>query len=177
MYLFSVSGTKPNGLDDELLIMDKSKESHIKVYKRLFPDEKVYGWKSNSSNDFISFKIKGFSDFSDDISVYVEIIDYRYNDISKKMVDSQTMRVFKHRMLIPLKFDFSMCSIQNYEIRITNESKFLLPEKKIKYNPEFKIYAGRTGFNTLRESSYLFNDDRDDDTMSYTRFLGTNRLR
>jgi hypothetical protein len=147
------------------------------VYKRLFPGEKEYTWGSTHSKDFISFKIKGFGNFSDDISVYVEIIDYRYDDISKKMVDSQTMRVFKHRMLIPLKFDFSMCSIQNYEIGITNESKFLLPEKRNMYNPEFKIYTGRVGFDSLRESSYLFSDDRDDDIMSYTRWLGTNRFR
>jgi hypothetical protein len=93
------------------------------------------------------------------------------------MIDKYTMNVFKHRMKIPLNFDFSVCSINNFDIKITNESKFLLPEKRNKYNPEFKIYTGLRGFDTLKESSYLFNDDRDDDIMSYTRLLGTNKFR
>jgi hypothetical protein len=177
MYVFRVSRTKSNGLDDEYVIMDKIKQSCVKAYQRLFPGEKVYIWRSKLTKDFISFKVKGFSDFSDGISVYVEIIDYRYEDISKKMVDIQTMRVFKHIMMLPLKIDFSICSIQTYNIRVTNESKFLLPEKRKSSKPEFKIYTGRPGFDTLRESSYLFNDDRDDDIMSYTRLLGTNRFR
>jgi len=177
MYLFRVSSTEPNGLDDEYIIMDKVKQSCVKAYQRLFPGEKEYVWRSKLTKDFILFKVKGFSDFSDNISVYVEIIDYRYEDISKKMVDIQTMRVFKHRMMFPLRVDFSICSIQNYDIRITNESKFLLPEKKNKYNPEFKIYTGLRGFDTIRESSYIFNDDRDDDIMSYMTLLGTNRFR
>jgi len=151
--------------------MDKIKQSCVKAYQRLFPGEKEYVWRSKTTKDFILFKVKGFSDFSDDISVYVEIIDYRYVDISKKMVDTQTMRVFKHLMLNPLKFDFSICSIDNYDIAITNESKFLLPEKRKSYKPEFKIYTGRAGFDTLRESSYLFNDDVDDGLMSYSMLL------
>jgi hypothetical protein len=165
-------------LDDELLVMGKFKESCIKVYKRLFPGEKGYVWKSKLNNDFILFKIKGFSDFTDDISVYVEIIDYRYDNISKKMIDRQTMVIFKHRMKHPLKFDFSMCSIQDYDIKITNESKFTLPEKPRKYESDFKIYTGMKGFETIRNSSFLFNDEVDDSLMSYKKaLLGTNRFR
>jgi hypothetical protein len=164
-------------VDDEYVIMDKFKQSCIKAYQRVFPGENTYVWKSSISEDFISFKVRGFSDFSDNISVYVEIIDYRYDDISKKMVDKKTMEFFKYRMMIPLKFDFSICSIDNYDIAITNESKFLLPEKRKSYKPEFKIYTGLRGFDTIRESSYLFNDDRDDGLTSYERLLGTNRFR
>jgi hypothetical protein len=177
MYLFSVSGTKPNGLDDEYVIMDNNQKSCVNAYQRLFPGENEYIWKSIITDDFISFKVKGFSEFYNDITVYIEIIDYRYDNISKKMIDKYTMNVFKHRMKIPLNFDFSVCSINNFDIKITNESKFLLPEKRNKYNPEFKIYTGLRGFDTLKESSYLFNDDRDDDIMSYTRLLGTNKFR
>jgi hypothetical protein len=93
------------------------------------------------------------------------------------MVDTHTMRIFKHRMMLPLKFDFSICSIQNYDIRVTNENKFLLPEKRKSYKPEFKIYTGLRGFDTIRESSYFFNDDRDDGLTSYETLLGTNRFR
>ena len=175
MYLFSVSGTKPNGLDDELLIMDKFTDSRVKVYKRLFPGEKEYIWKGITTKDFILFKVKGFRDYTDNILVWVEIIDYRYNNISKKMVDKQTMNVFRHRMKQPLKFDFSMCSIQDYDINILNDSKFIIPEKRNKYNPEFKIYTGRGGFDTLRESSYLFNDDNEDDIFPSFGWFNRNR--
>ena len=157
--------------------MDKNQKSCVNAYQRLFPGENEYTWKSKLTDDFILFKVKGFSEFYDDITVYIEIIDYRYENISKKMIDKYAMSVFKHRMKIPLSFDFSVCSINNFDIRVTNESKFLLPEKRNKYNPEFKIYTGLKGFDTIRQSSYLFNDHRDDDIMSYTKLLGTNRFR
>lgn len=178
MYLFSVSGTEPNGLDDEYVIMDKVKQSCVNAYKRLFPGEKVYVWNSKLKKDFILFKVKGFSELFNDITVYVEIIDYRFNDVSKKMVNKGTMSAFKQRMKNILRVDFSICSIEQYDIRITNESKFLLPEKQKSYEPEFKIYTGYKGFDTIRHSSYIFgDDDRDDDLMSYMRLLGTNRFR
>jgi hypothetical protein len=157
--------------------MDNSQKSSVIAYQRLFPEEKVYKWESKISKDFILFKVKGFTDFYKDITVRVEIIDYRYNDISKRMVDGSTMVMFKQRMKIPLRIDFSICSINNFDILVINDSKFIIPEKRKSSKPEFKIYTGRTGFDTLRESSYLFNDDRDDDIMSYTRLLGTNRFR
>jgi hypothetical protein len=164
-------------LDDEYVIMDKNQKSCVNAYQRLFPGENEYIWKSIITDDFISFKVKSFSELFDDITVYIEIIDYRYDNISKKMIDKFTMNVFKHRMKIPLNFDFSICSIKNYEIRVTNESNFLLVEKPKKYKPEFKIYTGLKGFDTIRESSYLFNDDRDDGLTSYETLLGTNRFR
>jgi len=74
-----------------------------------------------------------------------------------------------------LNFDFSICSIRDFDFYIINESKFRLPEKKKSYNPEFKIYTGRGGFDTLRESSYLFSDDTSDLLKSYEMALGVNR--
>jgi hypothetical protein len=136
--------------------MDKVKQSCIKAYQRLFPGEKEYVWKSKLTKDIILFKVKGFSEFSDNISVYVEIIDYRYQDISRKMVTEGTMSAFKQRMKIPLKFDFAICAIQDYDVRITNENKYILPEKKKSYEPEFKIFTGLKGFESMRQSSYIF---------------------
>lgn len=164
-------------MDDEYVIMDKSQKSCVIAYQRLFPEEKVYTWNSKITDDFITFKVKDFTEFYLDITVRVEIINYRYNGVSKKMVDKATIIVFKERMKIPLRVDFSICSINNFYILIINDSKFILPEKPKKFQPEFKIYTGRAGFDTLRESSYLFNDDRDDDIMSYQSFLRTNRFR
>jgi len=177
MYVFPVSSTKPNGLDDEYVIMGKDKQYCVKAYQRLFSEEKVYKWESKISKDFILFKVKGFSEISNDILVYVEIIDYRYNDVSKKMIEKSVTSLFKYRMKISLNFDFAICSIQDYDIRITNESKFILPEKQKLFKPEFKIYTGLKGFESIRQSSYIFDEDREDDLMSYMRLLGTNRFR
>ena len=177
MYLFSVSGTEPNGLDDEYVIMDKSQKSCVVAYQRIFPEEKLYKWQSKITNDFITFKVKGFTEFYKNITVRVEIIDYRYEDVSKKMISQLTMSTFKERMKIPLRIDFSICSITHFYILVINDSKFILPEKPKDFQPEFKIYTGRAGFDSLRESSYLFNDDKDDDLLSYQSFLRTNRFR
>lgn len=164
-------------MDDEYVIMDENQKSCVIAYQRVFPGENVYTWNSKITNDFITFKVKGFSVFYKNITVRVEIIDYRYEDVSKKMISQLTMSTFKERMKIPLRIDFSICSITHFDMLVINDSKFILPEKKQKFQPEFKIYTGRAGFDTLRESSYLFNDDRDDDIMSYMTLLGTNRLR
>ena len=177
MYLFSVSRTKPNGLDDEYVIMETNNESCIKAYQRLFPGENIYVWESEHSKDFLKFQIVEFDNFTGKIRVSVKILDYRKDGVSKKLLDRTNLMLFDRIMRKPLNFDLSICSIKDFLIYIINENKFLLPEKKKSYKPEFKIYTGRGGFDTLRESSYLFNDDRDDDIMSYTRLLGTNRFR
>jgi hypothetical protein len=157
--------------------MVTNNESRIRAYKFLFPGEKEYVWESLGNRDFIKFKVSGLYDSFDKIRVYVELIDYRYSDVSKKLVGEGTMNIMRYRMSHPLESDFNLCSINNFDVLVINESKFLLPEKSKKFQPEFKIYTGRAGFNTLRESSYLFKDDKDDDIMSYMSLLGTNRFR
>ena len=178
MHLFSVSGTKPNGLDDEYVIMDESQKSCVIAYQRLFPGENIYKWESKISNDFILFKVKGFTDFFKNITVRVEIIDYRYENVSKKMISQSTMNTFKQRMKIPLRIDFSICSITHFDILVINDSKFIIPEKSKKYEPEFKIYTGLKGFESFNSSPYnILTNDSEDDLFSYSRLLGTNRFR
>ena len=156
-------------------------ESHIQhsvdSYKRLFLDKNEYLWESDSSKDFTKFKVLELIGFRGKIRVHIEILDYRWDGISKKLLDNTGFFLLKRQTIETLKFDFSLCSIKNCEIVINNESRIKLPEKPKKFQPEFKIYTGRGGVDTLRESSYLFNDDRNDDIMSYTRLLGTNRFR
>ena len=68
-----------------------------------------------------------------------------------------------------MNFDLSVCSIEQYDIRIINQDKFIIPEKTKK--SELKIYTGRIGFEDLETSSYLFNDDKDDLIKSYEMAL------
>ena len=175
MYLFSVSRTKPNGMDDEYVIMESYTQHSINSYKRLFLDNNEYIWESNSSKDFTKFKVLELIGFRGKIRVYVEILDYRWDGISKKLLDNTGVFLLKRQTIDVLKFDFLLCSIKNCEIIINNESRIKLPEKPKKFQSEFKIYTGRAGFDTLRESSYLFNDEKDDLIMSYQMALGVNR--
>ena len=175
MYLFRVSSTKPNGLDDEYVIMENTIKNSIDSFNRLFPKDKEYFWGRSTGGDFIKFKIIGLSDLSDTIRVYVEILDYCWREVNKRMIDEGTLNIMTYRMNDPIEFDLAMCSIRDYEIIVDNRHKFLLPSKPRKFQSEFKIYTGR---ESLRSSLYLFNDDVGDDLMSYQmELLGTNRLR
>lgn len=177
MHLFSVSGTEPNGLDDEYVVMSKQNEYSVRIYHRLCPGEKIYNWMSRLNDDFLSFKVKGFTEFVGDLTVQVEIIDYRIDGVRKKMVDKTEMIIFKSKIKNLLKEDLIFCSVDKFYVLVINDSKFLLPEKPKKFQPEFMIYTGKAGFDSLRESSYLFNDDEDDDLLSYQSLLRTNRFR
>jgi hypothetical protein len=177
MYLLRVSRAKPNGLDDEYVMMGNITKNSIDSFNRLFPKDKEYLWERSTGEDFIKFKIKGLSDLTDTIRIYVEILDYRWGGVSKKMIDEGNLSIMTYRMNDPIEFDLAMCSIRDYEIIVDNRHKFLLPSKPRKFQSEFKIYTGREGFDNLRSSSYLFSDEVDDSLMSYSTLLGTNRLR
>jgi hypothetical protein len=103
-------------------------------------------------------------------------LDYRKDGISKKLLDQTGLMVLTRIMKKSLNFDFSICSINDFDIFIINESKFSLPEKQ-KLKPTFTIYTGRGGYETLRNSSYLFSDDTSDLLKSYEMALGVNRNR
>jgi hypothetical protein len=148
--------------------MVTNNESCIRAYKFLFPGENEYVWRSPNNRDFILFKVNGLYDSFDKIRVYVEILDCRWGDVSKKLVGEGTMNIMRYRMSHPLESDFNLCSIRDFEIVVVNQKSS---------KSEFKIYTGLKGFDTLRESSYLFNDDRDDGLTSYETLLGTNRFR
>ena len=174
MYLFRVSSTKQNGLDDVNVIMKN--ENKVKAFKRLFPGNREYVWESKHSKDFLKFQVIELDGLiRDKILVSVKILDYSWDGISKKLLDQTGLMVLTRIMKKPLNFDFSMCSINDFDIYIINSSQFSLPEKQ-KRKPSYTIYTGRGGFETLRDSSYLLQDDIvDDSIMSYSMALGTNR--
>ena len=167
MYLFRVSGTKPNGLDDEYVIMESFLKHSIDSYKRLFLDNNEYIWESENSKDFLKFQVVELDDFTGKIRITIKILDYRNDGISKKLLDRTGLKLFDRIMRKPLNFNLSICSINDFDIFIINGDKFILPEKRKPFQSEFKIYTGRGGFETLRNSSYLFSDDTSDLLKSY----------
>ena len=179
MYLLRVSGTEPNGLDDEYVMMESIIKNSIDSYKRLFLDKNEYLWESEHSKDFLKFQVINLDgSIRDKILIFVKILDYKWDGISKKLLDRTGVMVITRIMKKSLNFDLSICSIKDFDFYIINEDKFRLPEKKKSYNPEFKIYTGRGGFETFRDSSYLLQDDIfDDSIMSYSMALGCSRNR
>jgi hypothetical protein len=161
--------------------MDNDVKDSINAFNRFISRDKIYRWESKKDNSgFIEFKLVELTPtlFSDNkVIVFVELLNYRYQGVSKKMISKLDIDVFRIRIMETLHFDLLIFSIDHTEIRIVNQSKFILLEKPKLNHSQFKFYTGRAGFDTLRESSYLFNDDRDDDIMSYTRLFGTNRFR
>jgi hypothetical protein len=151
-------------------------ENKVKAFKRLFPGNREYVWESKHSKDFLKFQVIELDGLiRDKILVSVKILDYSWDGISKKLLDQTGLMVLTRIMKKPLNFDFSMCSINDFDIYIINSSQFSLPEKQ-KRKPSYTIYTGRGGFETLRDSSYLLQDDIvDDSIMSYSMALGVNR--
>ena len=111
MYLFSVSSTEPNGLDDVYVIMESHTQHSIDSYKRLFLDNNEYIWKSEHSKDFLKFQVIELDDFTGKIRVSVKILDYRKDGISKKLLDRTGLLLFDRIMRKPLNFDLSICLI------------------------------------------------------------------
>lgn len=85
-------------MDDELLTMKC--ENKIKAFKRLFPGDGVYVWKNDRTDGFIQFKlisIKSNNLMDDDIlTIYVELLDYKYQSVRKKLINQSVIRQFKH---------------------------------------------------------------------------------
>lgn len=164
-------------MDDEYVIMESIIKHSIDAYNRLFLKDNVYVWDNENNKDFLKFQVVELDGFTGKIRVSVKILDYRNNGISKQLLDKTGLLLFDCIMRKPLNFDLSICSINDFDIYIINSSQFILPEKPKKFQPEFKIYTGRKGFETLRNSSYLFSDDTSDLLMSYEMALGVNRNR
>jgi hypothetical protein len=153
--------------------MESYIQHSIDSYKRLFLDKNEYLWESEYSKDFLKFKVISLDGFRNKIRVSVEILDYSWDGISQKLLDMSGVMVITRLMKKSLNFDFSVCSIKDFDFYIINESKFRLPEK-LKRKPTFTFYTGRGGYETLRNSSYLFSDDTSDLLKSYEMALGVN---
>ena len=157
-------------------------ESCIRAFNRCIPKDKIYHWESGTNNKgFIKFKLVELipSLINDEkVIISVELLDYRYQCISKKMLHKSVFDLFRHRMMEVLRFDLLVFSINHTEILIVNQSQFLLREKQKTLKNEFKIYTGLRGYETIRDSSYsIFDKDKDDILTSYGLDLRFNRNR
>ena len=162
--------------------MDNDVQGNINAFNRFISKDKIYRWESKKDNSgFIEFKLVELSPtlFSDNkVIVSVELLNYRYQGVSKKMISKLDIDVFRIRIMETLHFDLLIFSIDHTEIRIVNQSKFILPEKNKSLKSEFKIYTGLRGYETIKDSSYsIFDNDKDDTLMSYGMGLRFNRNR
>ncbi len=147
MYLFSVSRTKPNGMDD-VKLNELSDSTPVVMYKKFF-GEKIYNWKHSSGDIFrVSFKVKDITlCYGGGYRVWCEILYLNYR--GEKKIDSSKMNLLQSYFKRQLSEDFSLFSINDVDIVIYNRTQFVVEEKSLNtikggydfYNKSIKNYS------------------------------------
>jgi hypothetical protein len=128
MYLFSVSSTKPNGMDD-VNVNELSEGTPIIVYKKFFGG-KIYDWKpSNDERVKVVFKIKDITlCYGGGYRVWCEILSVRYYD--KNKVSTSRMNILQSYFKKITSSDLNLCSIDDVDVVIVNRDNFEIIDKK-----------------------------------------------
>lgn len=128
MYIFSVSRTKPNGMDD-VDVTQLSNSTPVVIYKKFF-GEKIYNWKHSTGDIFsVSFKVKDITlCYGGGYRVWCEILSLNYR--GEKKIDSSKMNILQSVFKKLLSEDFSLFSINDVDIVILNRDIFEVVEKK-----------------------------------------------
>lgn len=128
MYIFSVSRTKPNGMDD-VDVNKLSDSTPVVMYKKFF-GEKIYDWKHSTGDIFrVSFKVKDITlCYGGGYRVWCEILSL--NNRGERKIDSSKMNILQSVFKKQLSEDFSLFSINDVDIVILNRDTFEIVEKK-----------------------------------------------
>ena len=128
MHIFSVSRTKPNGMDD-VDVNQLSDSTPVVMYKKFF-GEKIYDWKHSTEDIFsVSFKVKDITlCYGGGYRVWCEISSLNYR--GERKIDSSKMNILQSVFKKQLSEDFSLFSINDVDIVILNRDTFEIVEKK-----------------------------------------------
>jgi len=128
MYLFSVSRTKPNGMDD-VNVNELSDSPPVVMYKKFF-GEKIYEWKYPIGDGFrVSFKVKDITlSYGGGYKVWCEILYLNYR--GERKIYSSVMNTLQSYFRRTLNTDLNLCSIDDVDIVILNRDTFEIVEKK-----------------------------------------------
>ena len=128
MYLFSVSSTKPNGMDD-VNVNGLSDSTPVVIYKKFF-GEKIYEWKHPRGVGFrVSFKVKDITlSYGGGYKVWCEILYLNYR--GERKIDSSVMNTLQSYFRRQLSEDFCLFSINDVDIVILNRDTFEIVDKK-----------------------------------------------
>ena len=155
MYLFSVSRTKPNGMDD-VNVNELSNSTPVVAYKKFF-GEKIYYWKHSSGDVFeVPFKVKDITlSYGVGYRVWCEILTLNYR--GEKKINSSKMNLLQSYFKRQLSEDFSLFSINDVDIVILNRDTFEIVEKK-------SLYTIKGGYDFYNKSikNYSYTSPKDD---------------
>jgi len=154
MYLFSVSGTKQNGMDD-VNVNGLSSTAPIEAYKKYFK-EKIYDFLSTKGKKFhITFKIKDITQcYGGGYKIWCEIIELDYS--GERIVNNSTMNYILSCVSRTISTDLELCSIHNRDVVIMNKEHFMEREMMVGYKNHYITYekslmSGYKGFSPIEE--------------------------
>ena len=155
MYLFSVSRTKPNGMDD-VKLNELSDSTPVVMYKKFF-GEKIYNWKHSSVDVFeVPFKVKDITlSYGGGYRVWCEILTLNYR--GERKIDSSKMNLLQSYFKRQLSEDFSLFSINDVDIVILNRDTFEIVEKK-------SLHTLKGGYDFYNKSikNYSYTSPKDE---------------
>lgn len=129
MYLFSISRTKQDGMDD-VNVNGLSDGAPILVYKKFF-GSKIYEWKHSNGDVFsVSFKVKDITfAYGGGYRIWCEILELKYN--GERKISSSKMNLLQYHFKRTLNTDLNLCSIDDVDIVIYNRTQFVVEEKSL----------------------------------------------
>ena len=155
MYLFSVSRTKPNGMDD-VDVNQLSDSTPVVMYKKFF-GEKIYDWKHSTGDIFsVSFKVKDITlVYGGGYRVWCEILSLNYR--GEKKINTSKMNLLQSYFKRQLSEDFSLFSINDVDIVILNRDTFEVVEKK-------SLHTLKGGYDFYNKSikNYSYTSPKDE---------------
>ena len=155
MYLFSVSRTKPNGMDD-VNVNELSDSAPVIAYKKFF-GEKIYEWKHSGGDGFsVYFKVKDITlVYGGGYRVWCEILSLNYR--GEKKINTSKMNLLQSYFKRQLSEDFSLFSINDVDIVILNRDTFEIVEKK-------SLHTLKGGYDFYNKSikNYSYTSPKDE---------------
>lgn len=128
MHIFSVSRTKPNGMDD-VDVNQLSDSTPVVMYKKFF-GEKIYNWKHSTEDIFsVSFKVKDITlCYGGGYRVWCEVLSLNYKGEAK--ISLSKLNLLQSYFRKVLNTDLSLCSIDDVDVVILNRDQYEIVEKK-----------------------------------------------
>jgi len=155
MYLFSISRTKQDGMDD-VNVNELSEGTPILVYKKFFGG-KIYEWKYLEGDAFrASFRVKDITfAYGGGYRIWCEILGLKFNEEQK--VNSSKMNLLQSYFKRTLNTDLNLCSIDDVDIVIYNRTDFEIVEKK-------SLHTIKGGYDFYNKSvkNYSYTSPKDE---------------
>lgn len=155
MYVFSISRTKQDGMDD-VNVNGLSDSAPLIAYEKFFGG-KIYEWKHLNGDVFrVCFRVKDITfAYGGGYRIWCEILRLNYNGEQK--VNSSKMNLLQSYFKRTLNTDLNLCSIDDVDVVIYNRMQFEIVEKK-------SLHTIKGGYDFYNKSvqSYSYISPKDE---------------